>query len=215
VEHQIDVPIGAGFGTSAAGAFSCGLALSHALRLDLTYNQIAKLAHVADVINDTGLGTVEGLTVGGLVLILNSGSCRFSQVDRIPLPSNVKIVAGSFRPIDKRFVIIPIERRRIFNTLATNAMRKILSKPTLENFFASSKEFALQSGLASDRVVQLITDAENAGALGATQNMIGEAVHAATIEDNLVDVTNVFKEHLPDEHVVVSDIDFRGARLLE
>jgi pantoate kinase len=215
VEHNVDVPIGAGFGTSAAGAFSCGLALSHALRLDLTYNQIAKLAHVADVISDTGLGTVEGLAVGGLVLILNSGACRFSQVDRIPLPSNLRIVAGSFRPIDKRSVIMPIERRRIINTLATKAMGKILGRPTLENFFTCSKEFALQSGLASDRVVQLITDAEDAGALGATQNMIGEAVHAATVEENLVDVVDAFKEHLPDEHLVVSPIDFRGARLLE
>jgi len=215
VEHNVDVPIGAGFGTSAAGAFSCGLALSHALRLNLTYNQIAKLAHIADVVCDTGLGTVEGLTVGGLVLILDSGACRFSQVDRIPLPANIKIVAGSFRPIDKRSVIIPLERRHTINMLARKAMGKILRRPTLVNFFKSSKEFALLSGLASDRVMQLITDAENAGAIGAAQNMIGEAVHAATAEEHLLDVKRVFEEHLPDEHVVISDIDFQGARLLE
>ena len=42
VEHQIDVPIGAGFGTSAGGALTAGLALKQALDLPLTYNQIGK-----------------------------------------------------------------------------------------------------------------------------------------------------------------------------
>jgi pantoate kinase len=47
VEHRIEVPIGAGFGTSAGGALIVGLALKEALDLPLTYNQIGKIAHVA------------------------------------------------------------------------------------------------------------------------------------------------------------------------
>jgi pantoate kinase len=58
VEHQIDLPIGTGFGTSAGGALTTGLALSKALQLPLTYNQIGKIAHTAEIQCQTGLGTV-------------------------------------------------------------------------------------------------------------------------------------------------------------
>ena len=49
VEHQIEVPIGTGFGTSAGGALTAGLALKEAIGLPLTYNQIGKIAHIAEI----------------------------------------------------------------------------------------------------------------------------------------------------------------------
>jgi pantoate kinase len=45
VDHQIDVPIGMGFGTSAGGALTAALALCKAIELPLTYNQIGAVAH--------------------------------------------------------------------------------------------------------------------------------------------------------------------------
>ncbi len=62
VKHQIEVPIGKGFGTSAGGAITSGLALCEALELPLTFNQIGKIAHVAEIECLTGLGTVSALT---------------------------------------------------------------------------------------------------------------------------------------------------------
>ena len=43
VKHQIEVPVGKGFGTSAGGALTTGLALSKAIELPLTYNKIGKI----------------------------------------------------------------------------------------------------------------------------------------------------------------------------
>ncbi|HVP92846.1 MAG TPA: hypothetical protein VMS94_03795, partial [Acidobacteriota bacterium] len=44
VKHDVEIPIGAGFGSSAAGALTTALALSKALGLNLTYNQLGKIA---------------------------------------------------------------------------------------------------------------------------------------------------------------------------
>lgn len=74
VNHEVEVPIGAGFGTSAGGALTAALALKEALDLPLTYNQIGKIAHVAEVQCKTGLGTVGPLMLGGCILTLEPGA---------------------------------------------------------------------------------------------------------------------------------------------
>jgi len=191
VDHQIDSPIGSGFGTSAAGALSCGLALSKALNLNLTYNQIAQVAHIADVVCHTGLGTVEGLTVGGIVLVVRSGAVGIGLVDRIFASSGLRIIAGSFQPIKKTNVILS-DKIDDINQLARKTMKRILTNPCLENFLVNCKTFAFESGLASNRVKELIKDAERAGAIGASQNMIGEAVHAVVKTSALKDIYEVF-----------------------
>ena len=56
--------------------------------------------------------------------------------------------------------------------------------------------------------------AEKAGAVGATQNMIGEAVHAVVREENAASVEEAFKQVLPNEKILTSKIDFQGARLV-
>lgn len=214
VEHLVEVPIGSGFGTSAAGAFSCGLALSKVLKLNLTYNQIARVAHVADVVSHTGLGTVEGLTVGGVSLIVKSGAVGIGLIDRIPVSPKLKIVAGSFQAIDKKTVILSDKVEGI-NLIARRTMDDILASPSLENFLRRCKAFAIQTGLASQRVSELIDDVEKAGAVGASQNMIGDAVHAVVKDSKLKAVHDVFKSHMSEDKIVVSKIDLQGARLLD
>jgi pantoate kinase len=214
IDHKIEVPIGAGFGTSAAGAFSSGLAITAALNLPLTYNEIAQAAHVADIACNTGLGTVEGLAIGGLVLVVRCGAIGYGVVDRIPIASDLKIVAGVFEPIEKTSVLLSEYKIQLINKIARITMQQILSNPSPANFMVSCKNFAFQSGLASDRVKNLITRAEKAGAIGATQNMIGEAVHALTSSKHLDSVKNAFLEDFSQEDILISPIDFLGARLV-
>jgi pantoate kinase len=214
IDHRVDVPIGSGFGTSAAGAFSCGLALAEALEIPVTYNEIGVIAHNADVVCSTGLGTVEGLAVGGLVLVIEPGAPGIGVTDQIPISPDLRIVAGSFRPIKKETVLLSEERRTIINRLGQKTMKNILMKPNVENFMKCCKDFALEIGLMSKKVLDLIEDAEKEGAIGATQNMIGEAVHAAVYEKDLDSVVRVFKRRVPERSIVVSKIDFQGARIL-
>jgi pantoate kinase len=217
VEHQIEVPIGTGFGTSAGGALTAGLALKEALDLPLTYNQIGKIAHVAEIQCQTGLGTVSSLThTGGCVLVVEPGAPGICQLDRIPIPQNYSVVAGFFKSnILKKPIFTDPQRKQVINRYGKKTLEAILAKPTIENFLESCWYFAEKTGLATDNIRQLVKLAKKAGAVGAAQNMLGEAVHALVSDEKAGEVAEAFKQVLPSEKVLVSKIDFQGARLIE
>jgi len=215
VEHQVDVPIGMGFGTSAGGALTAGLALREALELPLTGNQIGKIAHIAEIQCQTGLGTVSSLTVGGgLILVTEPGAPGICHIDHIPVSPHYVIVAGFYdSKIPKNDLLSP-ERKVQINRYGKKALKGILAEPSLENFLASCWDFAQNAGFATENVRQLVHLAQKAGAVGATQNMIGEAVHAVVLEENAPSVTEAFKQLLPNEKILMAKIDFQGARLV-
>lgn len=215
VEHQIDVPIGMGFGTSAGGALTAGLALREALALPLTYNQIGKIAHVSEIQCQTGLGTVSSLTVGGgLILVTEPGAPGICQIDRIPISPDYVIVAGFYDSKIPKNVLSSPERKTQINRYAKKTLKQILAEPTLENFLASCWTFAQEAGFATEKVRQLVDLAKEAGAVGATQNMIGEAVHAVVLEENALSVAEAFKQVLPNQKILTAKIDFQGARMV-
>jgi pantoate kinase len=216
VEHQVKVPVGMGFGTSAGGALTAGLALKKALALPLTYNQIGKTAHIAEIQCQTGLGTVSSLTFsGGCVLVVEPGAPGICQIDRIPMSPNYVVVAGFFKSnIPKGTVLSSPEKKQAINRWGKKTLEAILADPTLENFLASCWEFSQKAGLATGKVRQLVKLAKKAGAVGAAQNMIGEAVHALVLQENAKQVAEAFKQVLPNKQVIVSKVDFQGARLV-
>jgi pantoate kinase len=217
VEHQIEVPIGTGFGTSAGGALTAGLALRDALGLPLTYNQIGKIAHIAEIQCLTGLGTVSSLTFsGGCVLVVKPGAPGICQIDRIPISPKYMVVAGFFKStISKKSVLSSPQKKREINSFGKKTLEAILAEPTLENFLDCCWEFSQKAGFATEKICQLVAFAKKAGAVGAAQNMIGEAVHAVVHEEYVNSVAEAFKQTLPPQQVIISKIDFQGARLVE
>ena len=217
VEHQIEVPIGTGFGTSAGGALTAGLALREALEMPLTYNQIGKIAHVAEIQCQTGLGTVSSLTFsGGCVLVVEPGAPGICQIDRIPITPDYMVVAGYLNStIRKETVLSSPKKRKEIKGYGRKTLEAILDEPNLENFLDCCWEFSQKAGFATEKICQLVKSAKKAGAVGAAQNMIGEAVHAVVHEENASSVAEAFKQALPSQQVLVSEIDFQGARLIK
>jgi pantoate kinase len=214
IMHKVDVPIGAGFGSSAAGALTTALALSRALDLSLTYNQLGKLAHVAEVKCKTGLGTVGPLMLGGCVLTLEPGAPSIALLDRIPISADHVVVAGVFDLIPTKEVLSSPEKRRQVNKYGRKTLECILSEPSLENFLACCLSFAEEAGFMTPRLRGLVKLAEKAGAIGAAQNMVGEAIHALTTLENVENMVHAFKRVLPREKIIVARVDVQGARLV-
>ena len=214
VRHHVEVPIGAGFGSSAAGALGTALALSKVLGLNLTYNQLGRIAHVADVKSRTGLGTVGPLLFGGCGLTIEPGAPGYARLDRIPVSPDHRLVMGTFRPYPTTEMLSSPEKRVIINEWGRKTLKKIIADPSLKNFMAACKEFALETGFATVHVQKLMALSEKAGAIGAAQNMLGEAVHALATVDTVEAVHEVFKRLLPDEKIIVAKLDFQGARMI-
>jgi len=214
VKHDVEVPIGAGFGSSAAGALTTALTLSKALGLKLTYNQIGRIAHVAEVKCKTGLGTVGPLMLGGCIITVEPGAPGIAIIDRIPISTDYVIVAGVFGPIPTREVLSSPEKRLAVNKWGRKTLENILSEPSLENFLACCRDFAEKTGFMTERVRKLIRLAEKADAIGAAQNMVGEAVHALTTLENAENVVQAFKQVLPQQKILVAQVDIQGARLI-
>jgi pantoate kinase len=211
VRHRVEVPIGAGFGTSAAGALSTALGLSKTLGLSLTYNQLGRIAHVAEVKCQTGLGTVGPLMYGGCGLTLEPGAPGHAILDQIPVSPHHRIVAGMFSSYPTKEMLSSQEKRDIIKKWGKKTLKRILADPSLNNFMKTCKEFAVGTGFVTERVQKLMEIAEKAGAVGAAQNMLGEAVHALVTVDRVEDVYRAFKKLLPEEKIIIANIDLQGA----
>lgn len=214
VTHKVEVPIGSGFGSSASGALSTSLALSKALDLNCTFNDLGRIAHAAEIHCRTGLGTVGPIMVGGCILTLEPGAPGRSIIDRIPISSDTTIVAGVISGIATKSVLTSPVKRLAVNRNGRKTLERILSDPSLENFLACCRDFAEETGLMNDRLRRLAKLAEKAGAIGAAQNMVGEAIHAVTTSKNAQNVVQAFKQVLTQDQITVSKVDFQGARLL-
>jgi pantoate kinase len=215
VKHKVEVPVGAGFGTSAAGALTTALALAKALGLRLTYDAVGKVAHEAEVQCRTGLGTVAPLMLGGCVLTVEPGAPGVARVDRIPVLPDYMVVAGVVESTPTRTVLSSEQRRRAVNAWGRKTLSRILDEPTVENLLESSLDFAEKAGFMTDRTRRLTKVALNAGAVGAAQNMVGEAVHAVVHEKKAACVAEAFKQVQPKSIVIVSKIESQGARLVK
>lgn len=214
VKHNVEVPIGAGFGSSAAGALGVALALSKALNINFTYNQIGRIAHVAEVKCKTGLGTVGGLMLGGCAIIVEPGAPNHAVIDRIPISPNYQIVAGVYKPQLTNEFLGSTKKRAIVNEMGQKTLDKILADPSLEGFLHACREFAEKTGLATQRIRKLMNAAEKAGSVGVAQNMLGEAVHALVEEDKVKNVVKAFERFLSHEKILVAEISLQGAQLI-
>lgn len=173
---ELEMPFGAGFGASGAGALGAAYSLNSCFDLGLTANQAAAVAHEAEVTLRTGLGDVIAQNCGGLVVRLHPGAPGTGRIDRIPVPPHPisYVVHG---PISTREVLSDDRVMKAVNAAGEMALKELLRKPTLASFMNLSRRFTLQSGLASDWALQAIEAVEATGG-AASMVMLGDAVFA-------------------------------------
>jgi pantoate kinase len=176
VKTELQMPFGAGFGASGAGALGCAYALNSFFDLGLTANWTAAVAHEAEVVNRTGLGDVIAQNIGGLVVRLQPGAPGTGRIDRIPVPPLPisYVVRG---PISTSQVLSDEKVMTAVNTAGESALKEFLKKPTFTQFMRLSRCFTVNCGLASDWALQAIEAVEAAGGM-AGMIMLGDAVFA-------------------------------------
>jgi pantoate kinase len=169
VVTECTLPIGAGFGLSAAALLATLTALNHLFDRGMNAEEIAQCAHAAEVTHRTGLGDVAACQGGGRVV--RSGPGIHGLIERIydmPEP----LYAVSFGPIHTPTVLGSSAQME----LASAAFPKT-TPGNVEDFFLLSRLFAQQSGLMTPEAQNVIRKCDAAG-IPSSMTMLGNGVFA-------------------------------------
>ena len=162
------LPIGAGFGLSAAALLASGAALSALRDLDLSRLEIERAAHEVEVRFRTGLGDVAAALGGGVVVRRAPGIG--GEVRR--LPAEEPVYAVSFGPISTPGVLDSDEAMARVRAAFPH------SEPeTLASLIRISREFAEASQLVTPRVRDALK-ACDAARVPASMTLLGDGVFA-------------------------------------
>jgi pantoate kinase len=216
IEHRVEVPIGAGFGTSA----SASLGASTAALLEIGYKSTSKLAadiaHEADIVCHTGLGTVGAICtssgVGGLIVKGGGpGACRIEAF--MEDFEKCSLIALTFASRQKRLLLTSPELMSKVNAAGEKVMKAVLADPSASFMLKESRKFALETGLGSKDADKACSLLEEAGAIAAAHNMIGEAVHAIAWRDDTRHITARATEAYPSARLTVSKLSEASVRV--
>lgn len=204
IKHEVQVPIGAGFGTSAAFALGTAFGISNILKLPLTFNGAAQIAHIAEVEMKSGLGDVIGELSGGMVLRLKGGAPGIGITDKLLLDKeeDLYIISKCLGEIKTADIIEdPLYREKI-NSVGRELLLKLIHDPEPEKLMSLSRKFAQKTGLISGEVFEIIKTLEDE-AIGASMAMLGNTAFAISKNPD----TSI-------ENGIVAKIDHNGLKFL-
>jgi pantoate kinase len=208
IHHNFDLPIGCGYGSSGAGALGTALGINVLLDLGLSELEVGRIAHIAEVINHTGLGTIGGQLYGGLSLSIEPGFPF--KMDFIPYLPDTRIVTGSWGPISKKSILTNPEYKKRIIEAGRNAMTKMLQKYTLSQFMDLCREFIkhtrLLEGLNLLHLQKLMDTLNTMEIYGASMNQIGQSIFCICSKTDVENVFEVFKQFNPTHTLQVLEI---------
>jgi pantoate kinase len=213
VDHRIEAPIGAGFGTSGAAALSLALALNEALQAGMSRIEAAQVAHIAEVECRTGLGTVLAETLGGFEIRVRPGAPGIGEIKRLPLLEDTLVVSHVFGPLSTKEALTNTEIRARINRFGGDLVRELIGAPTIMNFMKLSRRFAEHVGLITEKVRQILIAADKAGII-CSMPMFGESAFSVVRKSQLEPLLQIFRESSQSGQDIVGMVDQEGARLL-
>ncbi|WP_435126868.1 pantoate kinase [Halobaculum sp. D14] len=173
VEVTTDLPVGAGFGVSGAAALATALAANDLFDLQRSENGLVNAAHVAEVEAGTGLGDVVAQFRGGLPIRLEPGAPTYGHFDGLPARPTVEYV--TFGELSTAEVLDgdldPVREA------GEAALTRLMRRPSVEELFAASREFAGDAGLLVPEVAEAVDAVEAEGGL-ASMAMLGRTAFA-------------------------------------
>lgn len=178
IEITSPLPLGSGFGMSAAATLAAAYAVNKLLHLGHTAQALATMAHTAEVTNKTGLGDVINEYYGGFFVKFET-SANFHAV-RIPVkPIDVycrswgKLLTSDILSDEPRIIALNKEAGR-----ALLRVRNLLDSQATVSFGAITdiaNEFTENSGLLTSGVKSMIGRIKRQGG-HASMILLGDAI---------------------------------------
>jgi pantoate kinase len=214
VDHDMQLPIGAGFGSSGACALGLSLALNKALGMGLSKVEAASIAHKAEIECKTGLGTVIAETFGGFEVRVKAGAPGIGEMKQIPMGSDYSVVSLTFGPISTKAMLSDNDLRIRINEAGKGLVDLLIVEPSPENFMNLSREFADSLDIFTDRMKEALNEVDCHG-FKCSMAMMGETIFSLTKDSEAEELAKIFEKYAKsDNDVIISSIDKKGARLL-
>lgn len=175
--QDIQVPIGAGFGTSAASALSLSIALNEFFNYGYSLIECGQIAHNVEVSLGGGLGDVIAQMGKGLVLRTHPGAPGVGKTQSFE--NELFIATKTFGEIDTASVISDDDYKRIISDNGHKCLKEFEKNSTIENFLRLSYDFSVKTKLMTDDVQSLIEIFNSSSdILGSSMAMLGNTAFA-------------------------------------
>ena len=209
VVHEINVPVGYGFGCSAAVALSLAIALNDALDFKLSKIKVAQIAHDVEIECKTGLGDVLASYYGGFEIRDKPGAPGIGHVQKITL-NEISIIMICFSPISTSKFIK--ERLPRINGLGGKMVNKLLESKNYEHFQEMSLEFAKYVDVMTPRMQKVVNElSKNNIKCGIA--LFGETIFSMIPKENENKILEILEKY-SDGIIIKSELDDTGARVL-
>jgi|APCry1669189101_1035198.scaffolds.fasta_scaffold12259_3 pantoate kinase len=169
VVTECRLPIGAGFGLSAAALLASLTALNQLHECGMSAHDIARIAHETEVTHRTGLGDVAACQGGGRVV--RTGAGIDGHIERW-FDLIEPLYAISFGSIHTPSVLgSPAQMEKVTAAFPRD------SPDSIADFFRLCREFTDRSGLVTPEVKKVLSVCDHAG-IPASMTMLGNGVFA-------------------------------------
>ena len=195
IAQDIQLPIGAGFGTSAASAFSLALALNEFLDLGYSKELCGQIAHMAEVNLGAGLGDVIAQTGHGLVLRTQPGAPGIGEIESFE--HDVYVAWKTFGEIETSSIIQDPHHKEVISASGIKYWKYFKEEPTLENFLDFSNLFAHETKLMSGEVKELVDYLNSSDdILGSSMAMLGNTAFAFAYDEDALKTLEIEGLHI-------------------
>ncbi|MFX1288756.1 MAG: hypothetical protein ACFFFY_09395 [Promethearchaeota archaeon] len=199
IEHFFDLPVGCGYGASGSGALGTIFGLNKLLNLNLSNFESGRVAHIAEVVNRTGLGTVCGQLGGGLCVLKEPGyPCNFN---RLKTPNNLLVICGSFGKIKTKSILSDEILSSNIKQAGKIALNKLLLTPDYKNFIQVSYQFVKNTNIMEilhlEKIKDLLNDLHKLDIIGASMNQLGRSVYVFCKRGREKEVFEIYNTYKP------------------
>jgi pantoate kinase len=193
--QDITLPIGAGFGTSAASALSITLALNEFLDLNYSLELCGQIAHMAEVNLGAGLGDVIAQTGKGLVLRTKPGAPGIGEIESFE--EDVYVAWKTFGAIETSEIIQDPKHKKVISEVGLKYLEMFEEEPNLDNFLSFSAKFSQETKLMTSEVknqIEYFNSMDNI--LGSSMAMLGNTVFAFAYDEETFKNLNIKDVHI-------------------
>jgi pantoate kinase len=160
------LPIGQGFGMSAAGTLATMVAFADLMGMEK--EDALRWTHMAEVKSGTGLSDAIGSYYGGMVIRKKPGMPPYGEIEKVPIEGSVWCMMLG-EPISTKEFLMGYEMEKLREP-AMDSLSRLLDDPNLQRFVQLSRSFADAVEISEDVLKKI-----PAGAMGS-QIMLGNSV---------------------------------------